>query len=49
MMGTYRILDLTPKGRDEDQFEHSMEWVRYHDSYDAAVAKCGCHSKETNA
>ena len=49
MMGTYRILDLTPKGRDEDQFEHSMEWVRYHDSYGTAVAKCGCHSKEANA
>ena len=25
LMGTYRILDLTPKGRDEDQFESSME------------------------
>jgi predicted dithiol-disulfide oxidoreductase (DUF899 family) len=43
MMGTYRILDLTPKGRDEDNLEHSMAWVRYHDSYDTNSTKCGCH------
>jgi predicted dithiol-disulfide oxidoreductase (DUF899 family) len=46
MMGTYRILDLTPKGRDEDNLERSMEWVRYHDSYETGSAKCGCGSKE---
>jgi predicted dithiol-disulfide oxidoreductase (DUF899 family) len=45
MMGTYRILDLTPKGRDEDGLEHSMEWVRHHDSYETNAAKCGCQSK----
>jgi len=33
LMGTYRILDLVPKGRDEDQLEFSMDWVRYHDRY----------------
>lgn len=33
LMGTYRILDLAPKGRDEDNLEFSMEWVRYHDRY----------------
>jgi predicted dithiol-disulfide oxidoreductase (DUF899 family) len=33
LMGTYRILDLTPKGRDEDNLDFSMEWVRYHDRY----------------
>ncbi len=49
MLGTYRILDLTPKGRDEDDLEHTMEWVRYHDSYDTGVAKCGCQSKEARA
>jgi len=43
MMGAYRVLDLVPKGRDEDGLEHTMEWVRYHDSYDTGVAKCGCH------
>ena len=32
-MGTYTILDLVPKGRDEDHLGFSMEWVRYHDRY----------------
>lgn len=34
VMATYRILDLVPKGRDEDHFSFPMEWVRYHDRYD---------------
>ena len=33
MMHTYRLLDLTPKGRDEDGFRFSMDWVRHHDRY----------------
>lgn len=33
LVGTYVILDLVPKGRDEDHLEFSMEWVRYHDRY----------------
>ena len=33
LMGTYSILDLAPKGRDEDELEFSMAWVRYHDRY----------------
>lgn len=36
MMGTYNILDLTPKGRDEREAEYKMEWVRYHDRYESA-------------
>src|SRR5215471_827790 len=32
MMGTYRMLDLVPKGRDE-QVGHNMAWVRHHDRY----------------
>jgi predicted dithiol-disulfide oxidoreductase (DUF899 family) len=31
MMHTYRLLDLTPKGRDEDG--RGMGWVRHHDRY----------------
>jgi predicted dithiol-disulfide oxidoreductase (DUF899 family) len=31
--GAYHYLDLVPKGRDEDGFEFSMEWVRRHDQY----------------
>src|SRR6201987_352438 len=26
----YNYLDLVPKGRDEDDFEFSMDWLRYH-------------------
>jgi predicted dithiol-disulfide oxidoreductase (DUF899 family) len=33
MMGTYNLLDLTPKGRDERDVPHKMEWVRHHDRY----------------
>ena len=36
MMGTYTLLDLTPKGRDEH--DGAMAWVRYHDRYEAAAA-----------
>jgi predicted dithiol-disulfide oxidoreductase (DUF899 family) len=33
-MGTYTILDLMPKGRDEEPAKfYKMDWVRYHDSY----------------
>jgi predicted dithiol-disulfide oxidoreductase (DUF899 family) len=31
--GAYQFLDLVPKGRDEDSFDFSMEWVRRHDQY----------------
>ena len=32
MMGTYNMLDLTPRGRDEEA-GRGMEWVRHHDRY----------------
>jgi predicted dithiol-disulfide oxidoreductase (DUF899 family) len=31
--GAYQYLDLVPKGRDEDGFSFSMEWLRRHDQY----------------
>jgi predicted dithiol-disulfide oxidoreductase (DUF899 family) len=34
MMGAYHLLDLTPKGRDEDGLSYGMEWVRHHDRYE---------------
>ena len=34
MMGTYRMLDLTPKGRDETGDAARMGWVRHHDRYE---------------
>jgi predicted dithiol-disulfide oxidoreductase (DUF899 family) len=30
--GTYNILDLTAKGRDENP-DRAQDWVRYHDKY----------------
>jgi predicted dithiol-disulfide oxidoreductase (DUF899 family) len=33
IMSTYTILDMVPKGRDEQQLSFPMEWIRYHDSY----------------
>jgi predicted dithiol-disulfide oxidoreductase (DUF899 family) len=36
IMGTYHLLDLVPKGRDEDGLEYGMEWMRHHDRYDSA-------------
>jgi predicted dithiol-disulfide oxidoreductase (DUF899 family) len=36
MMGTYNMLDLMPKGRDEDNLRFTMEWVRHHDRYEPA-------------
>jgi predicted dithiol-disulfide oxidoreductase (DUF899 family) len=36
MMGAYRLMDLTPKGRDEEDVAHKMNWVRHHDRYEPA-------------
>jgi predicted dithiol-disulfide oxidoreductase (DUF899 family) len=53
MMGTYDMLDLTPKGRDEDELSYTMQWVRHHDRYEPAPsakaapadsACCAAHS-----
>ena len=33
LVGTYNFLDLVPKGRDEDDLDFTMEWVRHHDRY----------------
>jgi len=38
MMGTYHLLDLAPRGRDEERDAYGMEWVRHHDRYDPAPA-----------
>jgi predicted dithiol-disulfide oxidoreductase (DUF899 family) len=34
LMPTYNFLDLTAKGRDEDDLPHTMAWVRHHDRYE---------------
>jgi predicted dithiol-disulfide oxidoreductase (DUF899 family) len=44
MLGTYNILDLMPKGRNETGPNHNLtDWVRHHDRYDsgADVASTG--------
>ena len=46
MLGTYNILDLMPKGRNETGPNHNMtDWVRHHDRYDSGgfVAPTGRH------
>jgi len=49
MMGTYRMLDLTPQGRDEEGLSHTMAWVRHHDRYEApkvqAASCCGARKQ----
>lgn len=34
LIGTYNLLDMAPKGRDEDGLDFTMEWVKHHDRYD---------------
>lgn len=44
VMGTYMLLDLLPKGRDEEPFKvHPMEWVRRHDEYEGTAKGSCCH------
>ena len=44
MMGTYALLDLLPRGRDEQGLAYGMEWLRHHDRYEPAApeAVSGC-------
>lgn len=40
LVGAYNYLDLTPKGRNEDEI---MDWVRHHDKYQEAKPHSCCH------
>jgi predicted dithiol-disulfide oxidoreductase (DUF899 family) len=43
IVGTYNLLDMVPKGRDEDSLPWSMAWVKRHDEYEQApMAKASC-------
>lgn len=47
MMGAYNLIDLTPKGRDEQDLPYTMAWVRHHDRYEPAASGgscCGQHA-----
>ncbi len=49
LVGTYDLLDMAPKGRDEDQLSFTMAWVRHHDRYPEATGSAGeacCHSTQ---
>ena len=39
---TYRLLDMTPKGRDEGADGNLMKWVKRHDEYASATAAAPC-------
>lgn len=43
VLGTYMLLDLTPKGRNETGPRYNLtDWVRHHDKYEDAVARSSC-------
>ncbi|MGO8918333.1 MAG: DUF899 domain-containing protein [Stellaceae bacterium] len=43
LLGTYMVLDLTPKGRNETgPHRNLMDWVRRHDEYEDAEAAASC-------
>jgi len=41
-LGSYAVLDITPKGRDETINGNLTDWVRHHDRYDDVGGDC-CH------
>jgi predicted dithiol-disulfide oxidoreductase (DUF899 family) len=45
LLGTYRLLDLVPKGRDEEGLPYPMAWVRHHDRYEGAQKAGHCCSE----
>ena len=49
LLGTYNMLDMTPKGRDEDNLPHTMAWVRHHDRYEQGQAASCCSGGEVKA
>ena len=48
MMGTYNLLDLTPKGRDEEP-GGGMAWVRHHDRYESTQSAPAASPHEAHA
>lgn len=47
LIGTYSLLDLTPKGRDEEH--NMMDWLRHHDRYDEVRGGADTGAAATNA
>ena len=46
LVGAYNFLDLTPKGRDEDQLPWTMAWVRHHYKYEDSKHTSTCCGSE---
>lgn len=47
LLGVYSLLDMAPKGRNEEGLAFPMAWVRHHDRYAAAAAaKASCCAGE---
>jgi predicted dithiol-disulfide oxidoreductase (DUF899 family) len=42
-LGSYAVLDITPKGRDETINGNMTDWVRHHDRYQDSEDAC-CHT-----
>ncbi len=43
LLTTYNLLDMTPKGRDEEGMTpHAMAWVRHHDRYEGGEGASCC-------
>lgn len=46
LLVTYDLLDITPKGRNEEDLSFPMAWVRHHDRYEQAQPAACCHAAE---
>src|SRR5258708_7513712 len=49
LLTAYNYIDMTPKGRAEDDLPHPMAWVRHHDRYGSTEAAACCGGKEASA
>lgn len=45
-LGVYALLDIAPKGRDEDDLPWPMAWVKHHDRYEVAKPAGACCGHE---
>src|SRR5580692_9759149 len=48
LIGAYHMLDLAPKGRDEQNLAWPMAWVRHHDRYEGATIDAKAQYVEPN-
>jgi predicted dithiol-disulfide oxidoreductase (DUF899 family) len=46
LLGVYGLLDMMPKGRDEEGLPYTMAWVRHHDRYDVQEATLSAATRE---